>query len=137
VGATPLTQGSYGSYALDGRTFIIAEGGLAKTWLELGIMGVVFYGAVFWAALAPAIRSFRRLDGAGVAFAMLAIALGVIFLKGHQSLDDPLIQPLFWLCVGGIWGRLRPVAGSLGRRGSELSDGSLRKDRSIMTSETP
>jgi hypothetical protein len=115
VGATPLNQGSYGSYALDGRTFIIAEGGLAKTWLELGIMGVVFYGAVFWAALAPAIRRFRRLDGAGVAFAMLAIALGVIFLKGHQSLDDPLIQPLFWLCVGGIWGRLRPVAGQASR----------------------
>jgi hypothetical protein len=111
VGAVPLkVQGSYGSYLLGGRTFIVAEGGLAKTWLELGIMGVVFYGVIFWVALAPVIRSLRRLDGAGVTFAMLAIALGVVFLKGHQSLDDPLIQPLFWLTVGGIWGRIKPVA---------------------------
>jgi len=113
-GAAPLAsgqvQGVYASYILGGRTFITAEGSLAKTWLELGIMGVVLYGAVFWAALAPVIRSLRRLDGAGVALAMLAIALGVIFLKGHQSLDDPLIQPLFWLSVGGIWGRMRAVA---------------------------
>lgn len=114
VGATPLPvgplQGSYASYVLYGRTFITAEGGLAKTWLELGIMGVALYGAVFWVALAPAIRSLRRLDGAGIALTMLAIALGVVFLKGHQSLDDPLIQPLFWLGVGGIWGRMRAVA---------------------------
>ena len=115
LGATPLTiglvpRGSYASYVLDGRTFIAAEGGLARTWLELGIIGVVLYGAVFWVALAPAIRSLRRLDGAGVALAMLSIALGVIFLKGQQSLNDPLIQPLFWLCVGGIWGRMRAVA---------------------------
>jgi hypothetical protein len=110
VGASPLnTTGS--GYFLDGRTFIIAEGALSKTWLELGVMGLILYGAVFWAALAPAIRSWRRLDKVGVAFTMLAIALGVVFLKGHQSLDDPLIQPLFWLCVGGIWGRMRPVAG--------------------------
>jgi hypothetical protein len=81
------------------------EGGLSKTWLELGIMGVALYGAVYWTALAPAVRSLRQLDGAGVAFTMLAIALAIIFLKGHQSLDDPLIQPLFWLVVGGIWGR--------------------------------
>jgi hypothetical protein len=112
VGTTTTlhTQASYGNYLLDGRTFIVAEGGLAKTWLELGIMGVVFYGAIFWTALAPVIRSLRRLDGAGVTFTMLAIALGVIFLKGHQSLDDPLIQPLFWLVVGGIWGRIQPVS---------------------------
>ena len=115
VGATPLAaglpKGAYGSSIFDGRTFLSAEGGLSKTWLELGVMGIVLYGAVFWAALAPAIRSLRRLDGAGVALTMLAIALGVIFLKGHQSLDDPLIQPLFWLSVGGIWGRMRAVAG--------------------------
>ena len=115
LGAVPLIGGSYTNYALYGRTFILAEGGLAKTALELGIMGVVLYGAVFWVALAPAIRSLRRLDGAGVALTMLAIALGVIFLKGHQSLDDPLIQPLFWLSIGGIWGRMRAVAG--GRQG--------------------
>ena len=114
VGATslgPLPQGPYSSYVLNGRTFLSAEGGLVKTWLELGIMGVALYGAIFWTALAPAIRSLRRLDGAGVALTMLAIALGVLFLKGHQSLDDPLIQPLFWLGVGGIWGRMRVVAG--------------------------
>jgi hypothetical protein len=111
LGATPLpNQGSYASYVLHGRTFFTAEGGLAKTWLELGFMGVVLFGAVFWVALAPAIRSLRRLDGAGIALTMLAIALGVVFLKGHQSLDDPLIQPLFWLAVGGIWGRMRAVA---------------------------
>jgi len=125
VGATPLTgrlpQGSYGSYVLGGRTFIITEGGLAKTWLELGVMGVVLYGAVFWAALAPAIRSLHRLDGAGIALAMLVIALGVIFLKGHQSLDDPLIQPLFWLSVGGIWGRMRSVAVSGGETRSRVA----------------
>ena len=110
--AVGLSQGLYASYALNGRTFITAEGGLTKTWLELGIMGVVLYGAVFWTALAPAIRSLRRLDGAGVALTMLVIALGAIFLKGHQSLDDPMIQPLFWLSVGGIWGRMRDVAAS-------------------------
>ena len=112
LGETPLAipQGGYLSYVLDGRTLITAEGGLARTWLELGIIGVVLYGAVFWVALAPAIRSLRRLDGAGVALTILSIALGVIFLKGQQSLSDPLIQPLFWLCVGGIWGRMRAVA---------------------------
>jgi len=114
VGVAPLN----GNYVLGGRTFITAEGGLAKTWLELGIIGVVLYGAVFWVALVPAIRSLRRLDGAGRALTMLAVALGVVFLKGHQSLDDPLIQPLFWLGVGGIWGRMRAVAGvSAGRNG--------------------
>ena len=120
MGASPLnTTGS--GYFLDGRTFIIAEGALSKTWLELGIMGLILYGAVFWAALAPAIRSWRRLDKVGVAFTMLAIALGVVFLKGHQSLDDPLIQPLFWLCVGGIWGRMRPVAGVRQREVVEMN----------------
>ncbi len=125
LGAAPLTPGlpqsSYESYVLAGRTFIIAEGSLGKTWLELGIMGVVLYGAVFWAALTPAIRALRRLDGAGIALTMLAIALGVIFLKGHQSLDDPLIQPLFWLSVGGIWGRMRAVAGVRQREVVEMN----------------
>ena len=109
-----LPNGSYTSYILDGRTFISVEGGLAKTGLELGIMGVVLYGAVFWVTLAPAIRSLRRLDVAGVALTMLTIALGVVFLKGHQELDDPLIQPLFWLSVGGIWGRMRAVGREMG-----------------------
>ena len=113
MGATYLDtgQGLYASYVLNGRTFLSAEGGLVRTWLELGIMGVALYGAIFWTALAPAIGSLRRLDGVGVALTMLAIALSVIFLKGQQSLDDPLIQPLFWLGVGGIWGRMRAVAG--------------------------
>lgn len=104
-GAQAVGSGAVQGYILDGRAFLTVEGGLSKTWLELGIMGVALYGAVFWTALAPAIGSLRRLDGAGVAFTMLAIALAIIFLKGHQSLDDPLIQPLFWLTVGGIWGR--------------------------------
>ena len=102
---------SSASYVLAGRTFITVEGGLAKVWLELGIVGVALYGAIFWTALTPAIRSLRRLDGVGTALALLAIALGIIFLKGHQSLDDPLIQPLFWLITGGIWGRTRRPAG--------------------------
>jgi hypothetical protein len=101
-----LAQGSQAAYVLGSRTFIVVEGGLAKTWLELGIMGLALYGAVFWTALSPAIRSLRRMDGAGVALTMLAIALGIVFLKGHQSLDNPLIQPLFWLAVGGTWGRM-------------------------------
>ncbi|MGH3186231.1 MAG: hypothetical protein ACRDOL_02970 [Streptosporangiaceae bacterium] len=121
IGAQSLGGGSVQGYVLDGRTFITVEGGLGKTWLELGIVGVALYGAVFWTALAPAIGSLRRLDGVGAALTVLAIALGIVFLKGHQSLDDPLIQPLFWLCVGGIWGRAsagrvrsesRPDAGS-------------------------
>jgi hypothetical protein len=114
TGAGPLAvapQNSYGTYLLDGRTFITFEGSLGKVWLELGILGLVLYGAVFWTTLAPAVRSLRRLDGAGLVLTMLAMALGVVFLKGHQSLDDPLIQPLFWLAVGGIWGRMRVVAG--------------------------
>jgi hypothetical protein len=101
-----LPQGSHATYLLNGRTFLVVEGGLAKTWIELGIMGLMLYGAVFWTALSPAVRSLRRMDGVGIALTMLAIALGVVFLKGHQSLDNPLIQPLFWLAVGGIWGRV-------------------------------
>jgi hypothetical protein len=106
IGSTP---GSSSGYILGGRTFITVEGGLAKVWLELGILGAALYGAVFWAALALPIRSLRRLDGVSIALTLLAIALGIVFLKGHQSLDDPLIQPLFWLSVGGIWGRMRAV----------------------------
>jgi hypothetical protein len=50
------------------------------------------------------------------------MALGVVFLKGHQSLDDPLIQPLFWLGVGGIWGRMRAVADvQAGRNGKDVA----------------
>lgn len=117
-GTTALTGGtaifstltsSTSSYVVDGRTFIATEGSLGKTWLELGIMGVALYGAVFLTALFPAIRSLRRMDGVGIALTTLAIALGVIFLKGHQSLDNPLIQPLFWLAVGGAWGRLQAL----------------------------
>jgi hypothetical protein len=78
-----------------------------RTWLELGIMEVVLYGRFFWVALAPAIRSLRWLGGIGVALTMLAIALGASFLKGQQSLDDPLIQPLFWLSVGCLRGRMQ------------------------------
>jgi hypothetical protein len=116
LGATAFTEyrnyQEYGGYLVGGRTFITAEGGLAKTWLELGIVGVVLYGGVFVAALGPLVRSLRHLDGVGRALTVLAVALGIVFLKGHQSLDDPLVQPLFWLCVGGAWGRMRArVAG--------------------------
>jgi hypothetical protein len=97
------------NYVMNGRIFTTVEGGLAKTWLELGVMGVVLYSAVFLSALSPAIRLMRRLDGIGTALIVLVGAMSVVFLKGHQSLDDPLIQPLFWLAVGGIWGRMRHV----------------------------
>jgi hypothetical protein len=114
VNAASISMGSAlnssASYVLGGRTFVTVEGGLTKVWLELGIVGVAIYGAVFWTALAPAIGSLRRMDGVGTALTLLALALGVIFLKGHQSLDDPLIQPLFWLVTGGIWGRIRATA---------------------------
>ncbi len=114
VGATAHSgttiQGSYTSYLLDGRSFLTAEGGLTKTWLELGIAGVVLYAGVFASVLGPLIRRLGRLDGIGRALTVLAIALGVVFLKGHQSLDNPLVQPLFWLAVGGAWGRLRAAS---------------------------
>jgi len=114
VGATSFTgfdiQGKYTGNVIDGRAFTTAEGGLTKTWLELGFVGVVIYGGVFASALGPAIRSLVRLDGAGRALIILTIALGVVFLKGHQSLDNPLVQPLFWLGAGGAWGRLRIAA---------------------------
>ena len=109
-GATPLNPLSSGGqgtgYVLDGRTLVSTEGGLTKTWLELGILGVALYGGVFFSTLAPIARS-PRLDGAGRALTILALALGIVFLKGHQDLDDPLVQPLFWLAVGGAWGRMR------------------------------
>lgn len=111
VGATSFVglakDGQYAGYVLDGRTFVVAEGGLTKTWLELGIMGVILYGGVFFSVLAPPIRSLRRTDGVGRALTILAVTLGIVFIKGHQSLDDPLIQPFFWLAAGGAWGRLR------------------------------
>lgn len=115
-GATAITGISnyqhYAGYIVNGRAFITAEGGLTKTWLELGIIGVLLYGGVFFAALGPPVYALRRLDGVGRALTVLALALGVVFLKGHASLDDPLVQPLFWLAVGGVWGRLRQPASS-------------------------
>lgn len=111
VGATTFggvdNGGTYTGYTLNGRSFMTIEGGLTKTWLELGIVGVVLYGGVFFSALAPLLLAVRRLDGVGRALAVLTVALGIIFLKGHQSLDDPLIQPFFWLAAGGVWGRMR------------------------------
>jgi hypothetical protein len=170
VGATLFyglnSKGPYTAYLLNGRTFITAEGGLAKTWTELGGLGVILYGGVFLSALGPIARSLRRLasaihrmideclghaselrkhpqdaqfgphplgaglrrrfrtsaalqrqdpdesrlDGAGRALTILTLALGVVFLKGHQDLDNPLVQPLFWLAAGGAWGRMRALA---------------------------
>lgn len=114
AGVTPFTapviQGTYGEYVLNGRSFLTAEGGLTKTWLELGIVGVVLYGGVFVSALGPLVGRLRRADPAARALTLLTLALGVVFLKGHQSLDNPLVQPLFWLAAGGAWGRLRARA---------------------------
>jgi hypothetical protein len=100
-------QGPYTGFSLDGKSYITAEGGLAKTWLELGLVGVVLYGAVFATLIGSAVRLFGKLDSIGRALLALTVGLGILFLKGHQSLDDPLIQPLFWLAAGGLWGRLR------------------------------
>jgi hypothetical protein len=111
ISFNPVSSGGPNTgYVLDGRTFVTAEGGLTKTWLELGGLGVVLYGGVFLSALAPIARSLRRLDGAGRALTILTLALGIVFLKGHQDLDDPLVQPLFWLAAGGAWGRMRVLA---------------------------
>lgn len=101
-----LNNQQYGGYLQGGRAFITAEGGLTKTWLELGPIGVALYAGVFLSVLGPALRSIRRLDGVGRSLTVLTVALGVVFLKGHASLDDPLLQPLFWLAAGGIWGRM-------------------------------
>jgi hypothetical protein len=114
VGATISTiyrdNHLYAGYLQGGRTFITVEGGLTKTWLELGLVGVLLYGAVFASVIGPLARSIRLLDGVGRTLTVLAITLGIIFLKGHQSLDDPLVQPLFWLAAGGAWGRRRTLA---------------------------
>jgi hypothetical protein len=111
LGATSFSgtnaQGPYTGVSLDGRSFITAEGGLSKTWLELGLIGVLLYGAVFITIIGPVLRSLGKLDSIGRALLAATIGLGILFLKGHQSLDDPLIQPLFWIAAGGVWGRLR------------------------------
>jgi hypothetical protein len=112
------SSATYSAYLLDGRTFLTVEGGLTKTWVELGIVGVALYGAVFVSALGPLARRLGRLDSTGQALTVLALALGIVFLKGHQSLDNPVIQPLFWLAVGGAWGRMRASA----RVGQESPD---------------
>jgi hypothetical protein len=112
--------GPAAGYVLNGRTFITAEGGFTKTWLELGVLGVVLYGGVFFSALVPIARSLRRLDGTGRALIVLAFALGIVFLKGHQDLDDPLVQPLFWLAVGGAWGRMRLVDSRYEEKGNSV-----------------
>jgi hypothetical protein len=102
--------GPYQGFIIAGRNFITTEGGLSKTWLELGILGVVLYGLIFLSALGPAIALLPRLDGSGRALAILTVGLGIVFLKNHQSLDNPLVQPLFWLGLGGVWGRMRALA---------------------------
>jgi hypothetical protein len=106
------SRGAYTGYSLDGRSYVTAEGGLTKTWLEIGLVGVILYASVFFSALGPLIRSLPRLDDVGRALLALSLGLGIVFLKGHQSLDDPLVQPLFWLCVGGAWGRMRSASTS-------------------------
>ena len=111
VGATSFkgfnSAGSYNGFIVGNRVFETAEGGLTKTWLELGILGVVLYGFIFLSVVLPTVRLLRRFDGTGRALTVLTVALGIIFLKNHQSLDDPLVQPLFWLSAGGAWGRIR------------------------------
>ena len=121
LGATSLdvasTHGTYSGYFLDGTFFRTAEGGLGKTLLELGLVGAALYAGVFFSVLAPIVRFIRRLDGIGCSLVVLVLALGIIFLKGHEALDDPLIQPLFWLCAGGAWGRMSTLV-STGRGGA-------------------
>jgi hypothetical protein len=143
LGATVFTgingSSAYTGYVLDGRSFVTAEGGLTKTWLELGIVGVVLYAGVFMSVLGPVLASLRRIDGIGRALAVLAVALGIVFLKGHQSLDDPLIQPLFWLAAGGAWGRMNRLKGrsheDREERVSVLRDRKLGR-HSVITSGT-
>ena len=76
--------------------------GLPAPWLELGSV-VALYGPVFGTATG----AFRRPDSMGRSSLILMLGLGIVFLEGHVSLDDPLIQPLFWIAVGGILGGLR------------------------------
>lgn len=94
-------------YSIGDRSFRTAEGGLTKAWLELGVTGAVLYGSLFAVLLAPLLRGLRNLDSIGRAATCLVFALCIIFLKGHASLDDPLIQPLYWVAVGVCWARRR------------------------------
>ena len=111
VGAVPFTAvnatGTYDGFIAAGREFITTEGGLTKTWLELGILGFILYGLTFFSVLARLMSVLPRADGVGRALTILTMVLGIIFFKNHQSLDDPLTQPLFWLCAGGAWARIR------------------------------
>jgi hypothetical protein len=100
-------QGPYTDLVVGGRSFLTAEGGLAKTWLELGLIGLLLYGQIFIMLIGLTLRRFRALDCMGRALLILTLGLGILFLKGQASLDDPLIQPLYWLAAGGVWGRLR------------------------------
>jgi hypothetical protein len=139
LGATSFsganTQGPYTGVSMDGRSFVTAEGGLAKTWLELGLVGIILYGTVFMTIIGPAARFFSRLDSIGRALLALTIGLGILFLKGHQSLDDPLIQPLFWIAAGGIWGRLQRPPGAAAHR-RLLSHVSPVPDRTPLSAST-
>ena len=123
----------YESYVYGGRSFLSAEGDLTKTWLELGVLGVALYAGVFLSVLGPPLRSLRCMDGVGRALTVLTVALGVVFLKGHASLDDPLVQPLFWLAAGGIWGRSR----GRGTRASQSPRGTVAGDNAEPSSYVP
>ena len=90
----------YRSYFYGGRPFLSAEGGLTKTWLELGVVGVALYAGVFLSVLGPPLRSLRRIDGVGRAH------------RAHRRSGHRLPQrtcfarrsagsPLFWLAAGG------------------------------------
>lgn len=119
-GAIPLpgffNNGLYNLYLFQGRVLTAAEGGLAKAWLEIGITGVLLYAGVFAVVITGPFRRLRHLDGTGRAAILLVLALSIVFLKGHQSLDNPRVQPLYWVAAGIAWQRTRERTGSIARR---------------------
>lgn len=94
------TKSQYTGYIINGRVFMGAEGGLTKAWLELGLVGVLLYAAVFTSILGPLLRHLTRINAVGQAMGVLALCLGIVFLKAQASLGDPLVQPMFWLAAG-------------------------------------
>ena len=88
------------TYNYEGHTYITGEGAITKVWLEIGIVGLIIYVFLFWTIFSPLILKFKYVDNIGKSFIVGCICLGILFLKGHASLDDPFIQPLFWLNAG-------------------------------------
>ncbi|MFZ5869234.1 MAG: hypothetical protein ACOYXW_01680 [Actinomycetota bacterium] len=132
-GAIPLpgyfNGGLYNLYLFQGRVLTAAEGGLAKAWLEIGVTGVLLYAAVFAVVIIGPFRRLRHLDGMGRAAILLVIALSIVFLKGHQSLDNPRIQPLYWIAAGIAWQRTRERTGNAAPRKIQESNTTIANSR--------